>query len=124
LKKLPPQKHSIGISVSKQTLEPHDSVSRAFLRFDPAFSKALPTIYSRLSDCTITAVFSKSNTTDLHCWLSGQASVGFLPLAENIFAMSRPVDLIKVCAKLFTIHRAFIVAFPVPVPLGIFDSVH
>jgi hypothetical protein len=96
LKKLPPQKHSIGISVSKQTLEPHDSVSRAFLRFDPAFSKALPTIYSRLSDCTITAVFSKSNTTDLHCWLSGQASVDFLPLAENIFAMSRPVDLVKV----------------------------
>jgi hypothetical protein len=23
------------------------------------------------------------NTTDSHCWLSGQASVGFLPLAEN-----------------------------------------
>jgi hypothetical protein len=119
LKKLPPQKHSIGISVSKQTLEPHDSVSRAFLRFDPAFSKALPTIYSRLSDCTITAVFSKSNTTDFRCYVSVQARAWLL-----LFAMSRPVNLIKVCAKLFTIHRAFIVAFSVPAPLGIFDSVH
>jgi hypothetical protein len=26
---------------------------------------------------------SKIITTDLHCWLNGQASVGFLPLAEN-----------------------------------------
>jgi hypothetical protein len=26
---------------------------------------------------------SKINAADLLCWLSGQASVGFLPLAEN-----------------------------------------
>jgi hypothetical protein len=32
------------------------------------------------TDQTITEI---GNTTDSHCWLSGQASVGFLPLAEN-----------------------------------------
>jgi hypothetical protein len=29
-----------------------------------------------------TPKISKIVTADLHCWLSGQASVGFLPLAE------------------------------------------
>jgi hypothetical protein len=42
-----------------------------------------PSNHSLMTMLTHQMIMEIGNTTDLLCWLSGQASVGFLPLAEN-----------------------------------------